>query len=1636
MDYNENMLSPKLARLRRSLILHGQRRQRQQHSLEQDTTTGSSRTPILPLKRNSAVLMRESSSSRQSDTSIDLSSLTNLVDHPQLHGTRNDVTASIEKNCPTFSHPRRTPLADMSNVHQSSHQAYDSSVGTIQEIYPDRSNGCMENLPKSYNTNNRPPIEVDIGTNNWIQWLFEIRYGTNETFLLHSRFYICISASQNATNHVRRHMWNSSSCDMPFQISDAWDAGDPVHRCLYCNASMWEDEKLSKSRRNTIPKFGLCCMDGKVELPILKMVPQTLQDLHSMNNDRARYFQKNIRKFNSMFSFTSMAGKVNHAINNGSAPPTFSLSGQNYHSIGSLIPSDNNRPRFAQLYIYDTENEVQNRVTAVSSMEASNIVDYQIVTDLKEMLDVHNPLAKTFRFARDRFAEGSNPKIKLKLIRKRDKDGRVYNLPTVSEVAILVVGDIDDSILERDIIVQFMSNKLQRIDVLHPLYLALQYPLLFPYGEDGFRVGIQTSVRYGLDANKKRKTISMREFFSYRIQMRCNESPILLQSRRLFQQFSVDAYTMIEAERLSFIRHNQPKLRVDKYNALHESLVQGEANAVSTGQRIILPSSFTGGPRYMFNNCKDAFAICKYAGYPSYFITITCNPEWDEIKRLLKDTGFKAEDRPDIVSRIFNIKLSQLIADFKQGKFFGKISGFALFADVCTVEFQKRGLPHAHILLFMNPLFKPKTPDDIDKHISAEIPDKHSRPKLYAAVEKFMVHGPCGRHNNASPCMSNGRCSKFFPKQFRSRTVIDEAGFPKYRRRDNGRTIMKKNIVLDNSYIVPYNRSLLLKYCCHINVEHTCQTSAIKYLFKYVHKGNDRVTASFYQSNEEGQLEKVIDEIRNYYDCRYISACEAVWRIFGYDIQQKEPSVIRLPFHLSDEHPVVFRDYENIVDVIDRVDGRPTKMLAWMLANRLFPFGRTLTYSQFPNKFVWKEDISLWMPRKQGFSIGRLTHVPRGSGEDYYLRLLLNIQKGCVSFVDIRTVAGVVYSTFKEACYALGLLQDDKEFVDAILEVGNWASANYIRDLFVVLLLSNNMGRPENVWQQCYNVLSEDILYFQRKSIQSVDLQLSEDQIMNLTLSKIEGKLQANGRSLREFDGMPFPSFGTIEGLDDRLIMDELNFDVDGLRNQLDTNLTNMNVDQRKAFDVIINAVNENQGGFFFVYGYGGTGKTFLYNTLSTAIRSKGEIVLNVASSGIASLLLPNGRTAHSRFKIPLDLNEDSICCIKQGTSLSKLVCRAKLIIWDEAPMLNKLCYEALDRCLRDIVRFEPYYNSELPFGGKVVVLGGDFRQILPVIPMGSRQDIVQAAINSSYLWEHCNVLRLTINMRLTVRATYTSLSDVSQFASWLLDIGDGIAGDSTDGESIVVIPDEIIIQDFDQLVDFVYPDLLVNINNTSFFKDRSILAPTLEVVNDVNSFIMQRVDADAKTYLSSDTLCLEEGNMESELDMLTPDVLNAINCSGLPPHELTLKVGLPVMLLRNIDQSNGLCNGTRLRVRRLGNHVIECITLTGGKIGQVVLIPRMNMIPNNQSLPFRFQPRQFPIIVSFVMTINKSQGQTLSTVGLYLPRPVFTHGQLYVALSRVTSKSGLRVLIQNTRSSSTNSTINVVYREVFQNIT
>ena len=140
-------------------------------------------------------------------------------------------------------------------------------------------------------------------------------------------------------------------------------------------------------------------------------------------------------------------------------------------------------------------------------------------------------------------------------------------------------------------------------------------------------------------------------------------------------------------------------------------------------------------------------------------------------------------------------------------------------------------------------------------------------------------------------------------------------------------------------------------------------------------------------------------------------------------------------------------------------------------------------------------------------------------------------------------------------------------------------------------------------------------------------------------------------------------------------------------------------------------------------------------------------------------------------------------------------------------------------------------------------------------------------------------------------------------------------------------------------------------------------------------------------------------------------------------------------MLLRNLNQSSGLCNGTRLVITQLYDKIIEAKILASSNIGHKVFIPRISLTATESKWPFIFKRRQFPIRPCYAMTINKSQGQSLKQVGLYLSQPVFTHGQLYVALSRVTSRQGLKILIENNQELPNNYTKNIVYKDVLQNL-
>ncbi|XP_050897256.1 uncharacterized protein LOC127104085 [Lathyrus oleraceus] len=222
---------------------------------------------------------------------------------------------------------------------------------------------------------------------------------------------------------------------------------------------------------------------------------------------------------------------------------------------------------------------------------------------------------------------------------------------------------------------------------------------------------------------------------------------------------------------------------------------------------------------------------------------------------------------------------------------------------------------------------------------------------------------------------------------------------------------------------------------------------------------------------------------------------------------------------------------------------------------------------------------------------------------------------------------------------------------------------------------------------------------------------------------------------------------------------------------------------------------------------------------------------------------------------------------------------------------------------------------------------------------------------------------------------------------------------------------------------------------NPEFLQSRAILAGTIETVDIINQYILGFIPGEEKEYLSSDSVDTFDGEGNGAFDVLTPEFLNTLTTSGLPNHKIKLKIGTPIMLLRNIDQPEGLCNGTRLIVTRLANHVIEAKIISGKNIGGVIYIPRMDMTPTQSLWPFKMTRRQFPITTCYAMTINKSQGQSLDYVGLYLPRSVFGHGQLYVAISRVKSKKGLKILIHDKDNHPLNSTTNVMFKEVFENL-
>nr|XP_009786690.1 PREDICTED: uncharacterized protein LOC104234759 isoform X2 [Nicotiana sylvestris] len=393
---------------------------------------------------------------------------------------------------------------------------------------------------------------------------------------------------------------------------------------------------------------------------------------------------------------------------------------------------------------------------------------------------------------------------------------------------------------------------------------------------------------------------------------------------------------------------NQEFFRIEVLQGILDVLRQGERDASRIGKQTFLPVTFTGGPRDMRQRYMDAISLVQRFGIPDLFLTMTCNPLWLEIKEYLLSTD-EAQNRLDLISRVFRAKLEELKNDILKRNIFGKVVTF-----MYTVEFQKRGLPHAHFLIILANEYILLTPESYGRVVCAELPDPDKEPYLYSLVVHYMMHSLCGHLNPANSCMQNGYCKFNYPKILliehqKEKTVIHEA-------------IKIREQFLDNSWMVPYNTFLLGKFNCHMNIKICSDIKIVMYLYKYICKGHDKISFSIHDNDKD----KEIDEIKEYQFARWVSPPKDIRYLFGFSISEMTPSVYHLQLYLEGQQYVSFKITKSINAILKKFMIRKTMLTDLFVMNQIDDYAIELKQlnKEIPEYFVWLVTDKTWTRRK------------------------------------------------------------------------------------------------------------------------------------------------------------------------------------------------------------------------------------------------------------------------------------------------------------------------------------------------------------------------------------------------------------------------------------------------------------------------------------------------------------------------------------------------------------------------------------------------------------------------------------------------------------------------------------------------
>ena len=443
-------------------------------------------------------------------------------------------------------------------------------------------------------------------------------------------------------------------------------------------------------------------------------------------------------------------------------------------------------------------------------------------------------------------------------------------------------------------------------------------------------------------------------------------------------------------------------------------------------------------------------------------------------------------------------------------------------------------------------------------------------------------------------------------------------------------------------------------------------------------------------------------------------------------------SVLIIGVHCSNTTLPEWKDLDEDTETEALERCQDTELTAFFQYNESVPPDERVNLPQYvdmPKTHVYDKSKREWRIRQRDEVIGRVHTVNPIAGDVYYLRILLHDDhcRGKISFEDLMTLNGQLCETYKEVCLRLGLLQDDQEWERILNEAAATRMCPQIRELYVIILMFCMPSDPRALFDQFWPTWTDD---FERRAFRR-QIDISDDQAKTMVLLDIELRLQSFEKNLADFN-LHTPTddelrqVNHIVSTEPAIIREELNYDIEALQELVQQRVPEFTTEQQVIYDLVLDAVNNDKELCLYIRAPGGCGKTYLLNTILSSARTKngGSTALAMATTGIAANLLSGGRTFHSRAKAPLTPTAESTLQITAQSNLAKLVRTTTLLMIDESTMLDRYNLEALNRTLQDLM------GNTKPFGGKIIILAGDFRQCLPVVQGATRGEIIRHCIN------------------------------------------------------------------------------------------------------------------------------------------------------------------------------------------------------------------------------------------------------------------------------------------------------------------